>query len=126
MLHLQEYKPLGKPIQRMPPKRMPMLKITKKQREIEEEKERREREGEKEKEETGGEEEDEEEGECKAAYQNVGGGIEATNILLARGKQKGWDLVFVEEAWEGRKGERTNQQGYKAFCQKRSKLVLYI
>ena len=72
------------------------------------------------------EEEGEEKGEWKAAYQNVGGGIEATNILLARGRQMNWDFVFVAEAWEGRKGERTIQQGYRAFCQEGSRLVLYI
>ena len=35
----------------------------------------------------------------KVAYQNVGRGIEATNILLDRGRQENWDLVFVAEAW---------------------------
>ena len=64
--------------------------------------------------------------EWKVAYQNVGGGIEATNILLARGRQESWDFVFTAEAWEGRKGERTTQQGYRAFDQKGSRLVLYI
>ena len=72
-----------------------------------------------------GEEEEEEDREWKAAYQNVGGGIEATNILLARGRQEKWDFVFTAEAWEGKKGERTTQQGYKIFCQKGSRLVLY-
>ena len=34
----------------------------------------------------------------RVAYQNVGGSIEATNILLTRGKEAGWDYVFVAEA----------------------------
>ena len=45
--------------------------------------------------------------EWKVAYQNMGRGIETTNILLDRGRQENWDLVFVAEAWEGKKGERT-------------------
>lgn len=70
------------------------------------------------------EEEEEESREWKAAYQNVGGGIEATNILLARGRQEKWDLVFVAEAWEGRIGERTTQ--HKMFGESGSKLILYV
>ena len=71
---------------------------------------------------------EEEEGkrEWRTAYQNVGGGIEATNILLARGRQENWDFVFVAEAWEGKKGERTTQQGYRAFSQRGSRLALYV
>ena len=48
-------------------------------------------------EEEAGEEEEEErdktDREWRTAYQNIGGGIEATNILLARGRQDGWDFV---------------------------------
>lgn len=48
----------------------------------------------------GDEEEEEENRDLKVAYQNVGGGdIEATNILLARGRQEKWDLVLVS-SWE--------------------------
>ena len=43
----------------------------------------------------------------KVVYQNVGRSIEATNILLARGREEKWDLVFAAESWEGRRGERT-------------------
>ena len=60
------------------------------------------------------------------AYQNVGRGIETTNILLARGREEKWDFVFVAEAWEGRKGERTSQQGYRLFSKPGSPLSLYI
>lgn len=49
------------------------------------------------------------------AYQNVGGSIEATNIVLNTGRQKRWDFVFVAEAWEGERRQRTTQQEYKAF-----------
>ena len=94
--------------------------------EREEEEEGEGEEGERKEEKEKEEEEGEEKGEWKAAYQNVGGGIEATNILLARGRQMNWDFVFVAEAWEGRKGERTVQQGYRAYSQEGSRLVLYI
>lgn len=53
-----------------------------------------------------GEEEDEPPT-IKVAYQNVGRSIKATNILLARGREENWDLVFVAEAWEGKRNERT-------------------
>ena len=62
----------------------------------------------------------------KVAYQNVGRGIETTNVLLDRGRQEKWDLVFVAEAWQGRKGERTTQQGYRIFYQEESSISLYI
>lgn len=67
-----------------------------KERGVGEERERGERESE--------ESEEEERGGWKVAYQNVVGSIEATNILLDMGRQKKWDLVFVAEAWEGRRG----------------------
>ena len=86
--------------------------------EKEEEKEEREREEVK-------EEEIEEDG-WKVAYQNVGRGIETTNILLERGRQQKWDFVFVAEAWEGKKGERTTQQGYRTFSRQGSKIALYV
>ena len=56
----------------------------------------------------------------------MGGSIKATNILLERGRQAGWDYVFVAEAWEGKKGERTRQQGYRTFSRKGSKIALYV
>ena len=60
------------------------------------------------------------------AYQNVGGSIEATNILLSRGREERWHLVFVAEAWEGRKGERTSEAGYRSYSAPHSKIVLYV
>ena len=88
---------------------------------------RREREGAAEREEAREREEVREEREAlKVAYQNVGRGIEATNILLDRGRQENWDLVFVAEAWQGRKGERTIQQGYRIFYQEGSSISLYV
>ena len=72
---------------------------------------RRERGGE---EERGGDE-GEEKDQWKAAYQNVGKGIETTNVLLNRGREEEWDFVFVAEAWEGKNGERTTHQGYRTF-----------
>ena len=60
------------------------------------------------------------------AYQNVGGSIETTNILLEKGRQERWDYVFVAEAWEGRRGERTMQQGYRVYSSRGSKIALYI
>ena len=64
--------------------------------------------------------------ELRVAYQNVGGGIEATNILLERGREEKWDLVFAAEAWEGKKGERTTQQGYRNFYVAGGRIVLYV
>jgi len=80
-------------------------------------------------EEGGAQREEKREGEgegWKVAYQNVGRGIEATNILLDRGREEGWDFIFVGEAWEGKKGERTTQQGYRVYSQQGSKVALYI
>ena len=52
----------------------------------------------------------------KVSYQNVGRSIDTTNILLEKARQEKRDLVFVAEAWEGKKGERTIQAGYRIFC----------
>ena len=60
------------------------------------------------------------------SYQNIGRSIEATNILLEKGRQEKRDLVFVAEAWEGKKGKRTTQTGYRIFSKPGSQLVLYI
>ena len=62
----------------------------------------------------------------KVAYQNVGRSIEATNILLARRREEKWDLVFAAKAWEGRRGERTMQNGYRSYSKPGSKIVLYV
>ena len=62
----------------------------------------------------------------KVAYQNIGRGIEATNILLDRGRQESWDLVFVAEAWQRKRGERTTQLGYRIFYQEGRNISLYI
>ena len=62
----------------------------------------------------------------QVAYQNVGNSIEATNVLLERGRQAGWDYIFMADAWEGKKGERTRQQGYRTFSQRGSKIALYV
>ena len=78
---------------------------------------------EKEEEERGGEEEEEA---WKVSYQNIGRGIETTNILLERGRGEKTDFIFLAEAWEGRKGERTTQAGYRIFAKLGSQLVLYI
>ena len=77
-------------------------------------------------EERGDRDEGEEKRGWRVAYQNVGGGIEATNILLACGRQAEWDFIFVAEAWEGKKGERTTQQGYRIYCEIGSKITLYV
>ena len=103
----------------MPPKKTSMLRTTKKDKEREEERGMR-------REEERGSPEVTKGREWKVAYQNMGRGIEATNILLDRGRQENWDLVFVAEAWEGKKGERTTQQGYRMFCQEGSSITLYI
>ena len=103
--------------------------------EIEYEEERRserdedteERDDRKEEEEEGDEEETEEEQWMwKTSYQNVGRSIETTNILLEKARQEKRNLVFVAEAWEGKKGARTIQVGYKIFSKPGSQLVLYI
>ena len=56
----------------------------------------------------------------------MGQGIKTTNLLLARGIEKEWDLIFAAEAWEGKHGERNTQQGYRAFYHPGSKLTLYM
>ena len=75
-----------------------------------------------------GEEEDTEEEQqtWKVSYQNVGRSIETTNILLEKARQEKRDLVFVAEALEGKKGERTIQAGYRIFSKPGLQLVLYI
>ena len=68
-----------------------------------EKEERKEEEGEEEEEEPEAEEKEP----WKISYQNIGRSIDSTNILLEKGRQEKRDLVFVAEAWEGKKGERT-------------------
>ena len=46
--------------------------------------------------------------------------------MLEKGRQEKKDFIFVAEAWEGKKGERTTQQGYRTFSKPGSQLVLYI
>ena len=72
------------------------------------------------------EEEEGEQQEWRICYQNVGRSIETTNILLEKAREEKRDLVFVAEAWEGKKGERTTQTGYRIFSNPGSQLVLYI
>lgn len=62
----------------------------------------------------------------ESGVSECGGRIEATSILLARGRQEKWDFVFVAEAWEGKNKERTTQQGYRVFCEAGSRLILYV
>ena len=73
-----------------------------------------------------GDKETEEQQTWKASYQNIGSSIETTNILLEKAREEKRDLVFVAEAWEGKKGERTTQVGYRIFSKPGSQLVLYI
>ena len=68
----------------------------------------------------------EEQQEWRICYQNVGRSIETTNILLEKAREEKRDLVFVAEAWEGKKGERMTQTGYRIFSNPGSQLVLYI
>ena len=110
----------------MPAKKTSMLETTKKDKEREEERGRRREEERGSQVTDGGGSMATKGREWKVAYQNVGRGIETTNILLDRGRQENWDLVFVAEAWEGKKGERTIQQGYRMFGQEGSNITLYI
>ena len=50
----------------------------------------------------------------------------ATNILLETARRERWDFVFVAEAWGGMRGERTTQQGYRAFFKKGSKRISFV